>query len=91
MKIEQPAKQQRNGVIVPKSVKWMEAVDAFLGTPPEGHLDSGVLVDVASGKLGGDELQEAQAHLDSCDDCRQLVAMAKEGLDEADRIERGLK
>lgn len=43
---------------------------------PAAHLAPSVLADLASGKLGQDAVAQAEAHLDTCDSCREQLAEA---------------
>lgn len=84
--MSKPADQGNGAQLEP----WLSRVDALLGGTPEGHPSSALLSAHAAGDLSATERGAITAHLQGCNLCRELHAAARAGLDEAERIERGL-
>jgi hypothetical protein len=71
----------------PGSGDWLEGL---LGGAPDGHPSSAQLCAHAAGELSAEERDDLAQHLQGCASCRELHHAARAGLDEAERIERGL-
>jgi hypothetical protein len=62
-------------------------VDDLLYEPEEGHLSSEDALRYADGSLSEERLREVAAHLDGCRPCRELLDMARAGLEESAAVE----
>jgi hypothetical protein len=60
----------------------------LLGPEREGHPGSRELVAFAEGALGAEARLEIHRHLTGCGECAALLAAARAGLEEIDRLER---
>jgi hypothetical protein len=74
-----------------RELRWLSRLDTLLGPgAEEGHPSTADLLAHAAGEGEASSRQTIAAHLEGCASCRGLLAGARAGLAEAERIEVGL-
>jgi hypothetical protein len=74
-----------------RELRWLSRLDALLGPgAEEDHPGTAALLAHAAGEGEASKRQVIARHLAGCAACRELMAGARAGLDEAERIEAGL-